>query len=127
MMGRILLLVAACHSSEPAGPCTCTPANALKSKSVGEREPMNVLASLRTHARDVVAGRNPRDIKILDDQIRFAVVELCQPCGWVDDRMTMDQLFPLARLDDAVSAVCMGLVLRDGSTVYGDARPMNCR
>jgi len=122
-----VVALAACHGSEPAGPCTCAPANTIKSKAIGETEPMSVLANLRKHVRDVAAGRNPRDIKILDDQLRFAVVELCQPCTWVDDRMTMEQLFPLARLDDAVSAVCMGLVLRDGSTAYGDARPANCR
>ncbi len=125
-------LLASCHKdAEPTGPCACTPANAIKSKALGDAAPMTgetVLANLRRHARDVAAGQNPRDIKVLDDQLRFAVVELCQPCGdWVTDRMTMEQLFPLARLDDAVSAVCMGLVLRDGSTAYGDARPANCR
>ncbi len=126
------LALAACHKpAEPEGPCRCAPANTIKSKPIGDAAPMTgetVLANLRRHARDVAAGRNPRDIKVLDDQLRFAVVELCQPCGdWVNDRMTMEQLFPLARLDDAVSAVCMGLVLRDGSTAYGDARPASCR
>lgn len=124
-------LLAACHGgSEPAGPCTCKPANTIKSKALGEAAPMTgetVLANLRRHARDVAAGRNPRDIKMLDDQLRFAVVELCQPCDWVTDRMTMEALFPLQRLDDAVSAVCMGLVLRDGTSTYGDAHPSNCR
>ena len=52
--------------------------------------------------------------------------EVC-PFTFVRTKLAMEQLFPLARLDDAVSAVCMGLVLRDGSTAYGDARPINCR
>jgi len=56
------------------------------------------------------------------------VIELCQPCGdWVADRMTMEELFPLERLDQAVRATCMGLVLADGTTAWGTARPQNCR
>ena len=39
----------------------------------------------------------------------------------------MEDMFPLARLDDAASAVCLGLVLYDGTTVYGNARPPACR
>jgi len=32
-------------------------------------------------------------------------------------------MVPLSRLDDAVGTTCLGLVLRDGSTVSGRARP----
>lgn len=86
----------------------------------------SLVAALHRHRRDVALGKPARDIKLIDDQLRFAIIDFCQPCGgWVDDRMTMEAMFPLDRLDDATSAVCMGLVLRDGATVYGSARP--CR
>jgi hypothetical protein len=120
---RLVALVAlvACKSPEPE-PCTCTPGNVSHIKMDGPA----IVAALRKHKLDVAAHKNPRDIKVADDQLRFAVLDLCQPCGdWVADRLTMEEMFPLARLDDATGAVCMGLVLRDGTTVYGDAR--TCR
>jgi hypothetical protein len=131
-MWLAVTLFAACHKdAAPEGPCTCTPANTIKSKAIGEAAPMTgqtVLAALRRHAREVAAKTNPRDIKMLDDQLRFAITELCQPCGdWVTDRMTMEEMFPFGKLDDATSAVCLGLVLHDGTTAYGDVRPANCR
>ena len=46
-----------------------------------------------------------------------------QPCEWVGDRLTVDEMVPLSRLDDAVGTTCLGLVLRDGSIVSGRARP----
>ena len=45
--------------------------------------------------------------------------------GGEDPRL--EEMFPLDRLDDAAGAVCMGLVLRDGTTVYGGTRPRACR
>jgi hypothetical protein len=85
-----------------------------------------LLAKLRERPRH--AGRTPRDLKVYDDQLRYATLDLCSPCGsWVDDRARIEELFPLDHLDHATSAVCMGLVLRDGTTVYGELRPRACR
>lgn len=128
----LLVMLAAC-SSEPAPtePCTCVPANASRTKTVHEAAPMDgtsLLARLRRHRQDVANGANPRDVKVQDDELRFAILEFCQPCGaWVTDRLTIEEMFPLARLDEASRGVCMGLVLRDGTTAWGDARPKNCR
>lgn len=111
--------------------CTCTPGNRGKIRAPGDAAPMDgpaLVAALRRHRSDVRANKNPRDIKVLDDELRFAIIDFCQPCGgWVDDRMTMEEMFPLERLDDATGAVCMGLVLRDGTTAYGETRPAACR
>jgi hypothetical protein len=128
----VAVLAAACRSEKAAdGPCTCTPANTIRTKGVSETEPPDgavLVARLRRHRDDVRAGRNPRDIKVQDDQLRFLVVELCQPCGaWVSDRMTMEELYPLEKIDQAVRATCLGLVLTDGTTAWGAARPQNCR
>jgi hypothetical protein len=121
----------ACRAPAPDDTtCKCTPGNrALTKAADGTLLDGNaLLAQLRQHRREVEKHRTPRDIKVLDDQLRFALVGLCQPCGdWVQDRMTIEELFPLARLDDAAGAVCMGLVLRDGTTAWGDARPHACR
>lgn len=127
-----LALLGACKNDRAAdGPCTCTPANTIRTKSVSDTAPIDgttIVARLRRHRDDVRAGKNPRDIKVGDDQLRFLVVELCQPCGeWVSDRMTMEELFPLECLDEAVRATCMGLVLPNGRTEWGSARPQNCR
>ena len=96
-----------------------------------DAEPLDgrsLIAQLVRHRQLVRENRNPRDIKVFDDELRFAVLSFCQPCGsWVGDRLTIEAMFPLQRLDDAVDGVCMGLVLRDGTTVYGDARPPACR
>ena len=97
----------------------------------GQAEPLDgpaLVAALRRHVRDVRLGKEARDIKVLDDELRFAIIDFCSPCGgWVADRMTIEEMFALERLDDAQSAVCMGLVLRDGTTVYGSTRPAACR
>lgn len=126
-----IVLVACTKEKAADGPCTCTPANTIRTKGIADTAPPDgaaLVSRLRRHRDDVRAGRNPRDIKVQDDQLRFLVVELCQPCGdWVADRMTMEELFPLGRLDEAVRATCMGLVLTDGTTAWGTARPQNCR
>lgn len=89
---------------------------------------VSLLARLRRHKTDVSLGKNARDIKVIDDQLRFAIVDFCQPCPhWVGDRLTIEEMFPLGRLDEATRGVCMGLVLRDGTTVHGEARPSACR
>jgi hypothetical protein len=133
MRFAIWLAVLAACKSEPARdePCSCTPANVVRTKTVHETAPLDgvsLLARLRRHRDDVRAGKNPRDIKVGDDELRFSILELCQPCGdWVKDRATMEELYPLDRLDGAVKGVCMGLVLPDGTTAWGAARPQNCR
>ena len=135
MIARLLvvsLVLAACREPAPRDEaCTCTPDNRGRIKALHETAPMDgasLLARLRRHASDVSLGKNPRDIKVLDDQLRFAIIDFCQPCAhWVTERLTVEEMFPLGRLDDAVRGVCMGLVLRDGTTVYGDARPAACR
>ena len=83
---------------------------------------------MRRHARLVAAGTPGRDVKLLDDELRSAIAHFCQPCGdWVGDRTRIDALYPLDRLDAATSATCLGLVLGDGTTAWGDARPRACR
>ncbi len=126
------LVLTACHEPAPREKaCTCTPENLGRIKALHEATPMDgasLLARLRRHKSDVALGKNPRDIKVTDDQLRFAIIDFCQPCAhWVTERLTVEDMFPVDRLDDAMRGVCMGLVLRDGTTVYGDARPQACR
>jgi hypothetical protein len=123
---------AACHDPGPADDtvCRCTPGNLSRTRLADGTvlDGAALLGKLRRHAREVAEHRTPRDIKVLDDELRFAISNFCQPCGtWVGDRMTIEEMFPLRRLDDAVGAVCLGLVLHDGTTAYGDARPRACR
>ncbi len=126
-----LVLMIGCSKPDEPATCACVPNNVGRAKTAGEAAPMtgeSLLAALRRHKQDVGLGKNARDIKIVDDELRFRIIDFCQPCAsWVDDRMTMEQMFPLDRLDDARSAVCMGLVLRDGMTIYGDTRPRACQ
>jgi hypothetical protein len=112
----LVLALAGCHEDKPA--CTCTPSAA--------PDQGKTLSLVRKH-RDLVAARAPnRDVKMVDDELRFQLVNLCSPCGaWVEDRMTVDEMLPLDRLDDATGVVCLGLALRDGTTAYGKAR--TCR
>lgn len=120
-MVRVVLVIAlvGCHGEAPeATTCQCTPSGPAD----------DVLPELRQHVHMVDAQANGRDIKMVDDEIRLVVARACQPCGdWVGDRLRVDDMFPMTRLRDAVRATCLGLVLRDGSTVYGDARPRACR
>jgi hypothetical protein len=132
MKWLVIVAIAACGGSkdEPAT-CTCTPGNVAHAKAIGADGPLTgeaLLAALRRHRQEVRAKLTPRDIKVHDDELRFQIVDFCQPCAdWVTDRLTMEDMFPLDQLDNARTAVCMGLVLRDGKTVYGDARPAACR
>jgi hypothetical protein len=127
----VLAGLLACHEPPAAGQaCTCTPGNVSRTKLADGTtlDGPALLNQLRRHQRDVAQHRTPRDIKVFDDELRFAILSFCQPCGsWVGDRLTIEAMFPLQRLDDAVDGVCMGLVLRDGTTAYGDARPAACR
>jgi hypothetical protein len=128
----VLATVAACRDTPPAddGVCRCTPGNLSRTKLADGTalDGAALLGKLRHHRQEVEQHRNPRDIKVFDDELRFQISNFCQPCGdWIQDRMTMENMFPLARLDDAAGAVCLGLVLRDGTTIYGDARPRACR
>lgn len=131
VLGFIVLVLASCEdharpADDPA--CSCVPGNRSRTRLRDGTvlDGAALLSRLRRHRADVAAHRTPRDIKVQDDELRFAVSNFCQPCGaWVGDRATIEELYPLARLDDAVDAVCMGLVLRDGTTAYGDAR--RCR
>jgi hypothetical protein len=123
----------ACHGNEASdsAPCRCTPGNVSRTRPVGDAAPMDgraLLDRLLRHQSLVDERRNPRDVKVFDDELRHAIIDFCQPCSnWVGERLTMEQMFPLSHLADATSAVCMGLVLRDGTTAYGDARPRACR
>jgi len=125
--------LSACRNNEASdsAPCRCTPGNVSRTRALGDDAPMDgraLLDRLRRHKRLVDENRNPRDVKVFDDELRHAIIDFCQPCSdWVGERLTMEQMFPLARLADATSAVCMGLVLRDGTLAYGDARPRACR
>lgn len=116
----IALALAGCHGDAPPDDttCRCTPAAST----------VDVLPQLRQHVEMVDRQANGRTIKMVDDEIRLAVVRACQPCGdWVGDRLGVDEMFPMARLRDATRATCLGLVLRDGTIAYGDARPRACR
>jgi hypothetical protein len=130
-MTLVLAIVAACRDTPvDDGVCRCTPGNRSRTRLADGTflDGAALLGKLRRHQRDVEQHRTPRDIKVFDDELRFAISNFCQPCGdWVEDRMTIEEMFPLSRLDDAATGICMGLVLRDGTTVYGDARPRACR
>jgi hypothetical protein len=87
-----------------------------------------LLARLRQHQRLVIERRNPRDIKVFDDELRLAIADFCHPCnGWVRERATIEDLYPLRRIDEASTAICLGFKLPDGTIVYGDDRPRACR
>jgi hypothetical protein len=107
----LVALWAGCHD-EPMKACTPT----------GHTKP-DLLVQLRRHRTMVDQRAAGRDVKLVDDEIRIAESLACQPCEWVGDRSTVDEMVPLAHLDDAVGTTCLGLVLRDGSTVYGRSRP----
>jgi hypothetical protein len=133
-MRYALLAIALLGCREPAkddGKCTCTPNNASRVKLRNEAAPVDgkqLLERLHRHKRDVQLGRNARDIKVDDDELRFAISNFCDPCNsWVLDTMRIEDLYPMARLEEAANAICLGLELRDGSVVYGDARPRACR
>jgi len=123
--------IAGCRGA-PAddGACRCTPENRSRTRlrDGDYLDGASLLARLRRHRSDVALHRPARDVKMFDDELRLELTSFCQPCSdWVQDRMTIEDMFPLDRLDDAASGVCMGLVLRDGTTVYGSARPRACR
>jgi len=120
------LIAAGCLTAcgKPAEPrtCDCLPQPADPAGGAA------ILDGLRRHVAAVRDGKNPRDVKLVDDDLRFAIVNFCSPCGaWVADRTTIEDLYPLDRLDDAARATCLGLELADGTTVYGNARPRACR
>ena len=127
----VLVLALGCRGA-PAddGVCRCTPENRSRAKlpDGSVLDSAALLGKLRRHKRDVALQRPGRDVKVFDDELRLELTSFCQPCSdWVVDRLTIEDMFPLDRLDDATGAVCMGLVLRDGTTVYGNARPRACR
>jgi hypothetical protein len=127
----MVLAASACRGTPAADPvCRCTPGNTSRTKlSDGSYlDGPALVGKLRQHRQLVDQHRTPRDIKVFDDELRMAIISYCQPCGdWVQDRLTIEDMFPLARLDDAASAVCLGLVLHDNTMVYGSARPPACR
>jgi len=128
----LAIVVLGCREpATDAGTCTCTPNNASRVKQRDEAAPMDgkqLLERLHRHKRDVRLGRNARDIKVDDDQLRFAISNYCDPCNsWVLDTMRIEDLYPMARLEESANAICLGLELRDGTVVYGDARPRACR
>lgn len=123
--------LAGCHDAPTDdGVCRCTPDNRSRARRPDGTtlDGQTLLARLRRHRSDVALHRPGRDVKLFDDELRLELTEFCQPCSaWVQDRLTIEDMFPLDRLDDAAAGVCMGLVLRDGTTVYGNARPRACR
>jgi hypothetical protein len=127
----VVALAIGCRDPAPAGECTCTPANAGQVRGPHDAPPLDgaaLVARLREHRQMIRDKRNNRDVKVFDDELRLAIGDFCHPCNdWVRDRATIEELFPMGRLDEARSAVCLGLVLRDGSTAYGDERPRACR
>jgi hypothetical protein len=133
-LGIVLVAVAlviGCRDPAPPDPCTCTPANAGQVRGPRDAPPLDgpaLVGRLRVHRQMVRDRRNPRDVKVFDDELRLAIGDFCHPCNdWVRERSTIEELYPIERLDDARSAVCLGLVVRDNATVYGDDRPRACR
>jgi len=126
-LALLLVLVGSCKDAAD-GPCTCKPGNTTKLSHAGAPiDSASVLALVRRHRTLVDQHAQGRDVKLVDDEIRLEVAALCNPCGdWVGDRMTVDEMFPLSRLDDATGVVCLGLTLRDGTTAFGE-RPTACR
>ena len=124
-------MFAACKGASPERTaCSCAPGNIshTRQRDGSYMDGSALLDRLRRHRNDVAQHRTPRDIKVADDELRLAILSYCEPCGdWISDRMTIEEMFPLARLDDASDAVCLGLVLRNGTTAYGEARPPACR
>jgi hypothetical protein len=126
-----LAAIAAC-GAPPADSavCSCTPGNLSRTK-LPDGTVMDgavLLDKLRSHREAVRLERNARDVKLGDDELRLALVNYCSPCGdWIKDRLTVEEMFPRERLDEATDAVCLGLVLRDGTTAHGKARPAACR
>jgi hypothetical protein len=132
VLAALALALAACRGEPAAGDgvCRCTPQNRSRARlpDGSVLDSAALLGKLRRHQRDVALQRPGRDVKMFDDELRLELTGFCQPCSdWVADRMTIEDMFPLGRLDDATGAVCMGLVLRDGTTAWGDARPRACR
>jgi hypothetical protein len=127
-MKLVALLVLVACGKDAELPCTCKPANVAKITQHGAPiDSASVLALLRRHRTLIEQRAQGRDVKLVDDEIRIQVGALCQPCGdWVGDRMTVDEMFPISRLDDATGVVCLGLTLRDGTTAFGE-RPSACR
>jgi hypothetical protein len=123
--------IAGCHDAPTDdGVCRCTPDNRSRTRLPGGGflDGATLLGKLRRHRSDVALQRPARDVKMFDDELRLELTGFCQPCSdWVKDRLTIEDMFPLDRLDDAAAGVCMGLVLRDGTTVFGSARPRACR
>jgi hypothetical protein len=122
-----LLVLVGCGKDADA-PCTCKPGNTTKLSHAGAPiDSTSVLALVRRRRTLVDQHAQGRDVKMVDDEIRLEMQALCSPCGdWVGDRMTVDEMVPLARVDDAVGVVCLGLSLRDGTTMFGE-RPTSCR
>ncbi|MBA3454258.1 MAG: hypothetical protein H0T42_14290, partial [Deltaproteobacteria bacterium] len=91
MIARLVvasLVLAGCRAPTPPDEgCPCTPGNTGRIKGVRDDAPMtgeSLLGRLRRHRSDVALGVNPRDIKVIDDQLRFAIIDFCQPCAhWV--------------------------------------------
>lgn len=106
-----LIALAACHDDPPRPACEPT----------GTASP-KMLTLARRHRTLVDQHAPNRDVKMIDDELRLAMSIACQPCPWVGDRLTVDEMLPMARLDDATAVTCLGFVLRDGSTIYGRAR-----
>jgi len=130
-IAALAAVLAGCRGA-PAddGACRCTPENRSRTRRAdgSTLDGATLLARLRRHKRDVALQVPGRDVKLFDDELRLELTEFCQPCSaWVQDRLTVEDMFPLDRLDEAAAGVCMGLVLRDGTTVYGTARPRACR
>jgi hypothetical protein len=123
--------LAGCRDAPAAdAACRCAPDNRSRARlpDGSVLDGAALLARLRRHRDGVALHRPARDVKLVDDELRLELASFCQPCSdWIDDRLTVDDMFPLDRLDDATGAVCLGLVLRDGTTAWGRARPRACR
>jgi hypothetical protein len=63
--------------------------------------------------------------EIAESELRRWMYLLCKPCTFDTKHLAIEDMFPMDRLNEAVGATCMGLILRSGETVYGRARPAN--
>ncbi|MFT3696646.1 MAG: hypothetical protein QM831_26130 [Kofleriaceae bacterium] len=103
-----LLLLALIACNPPPRDCSCKPTGKTSTK---------IIELARRHVD--MAQTNGRDVKLIDDELRVQMSLLCQPCEYVGDRMTVDEMLPLDQLSHATAATCLGLVLDDGRTVTG--------
>ena len=122
----LALTLVGCSSPAPETPatCACSPTQ----PEAAPKASLAIRALVRRHQAAVRDGhRNGRDTKLVDDELRLQSAILCEPCGgWIGERATAEEMYPVDRVEDALGVVCAGFRLRDGTIAYGTAHPPEC-